>query len=85
MYHIGGDLNRLNAWLLHDFDEAYLKALTAVGYRFPFKNILLSTGPIESKAEMLESIENLKKMGMKFYATGGTARFLEQNKIKASR
>jgi len=70
------------ACLGDDFDEAYLKSLAAVGYRFPFKKILLSTGPIESKAELLESLDALLKMGIKFYATPGTAKFLEQNKIK---
>jgi len=64
-----------------DFDEAYLKALMAVGYRFPFKNVLLSTGPIESKAELLESIRILSSMGITFFATSGTARFLEENQI----
>ncbi|MBN2425186.1 MAG: carbamoyl-phosphate synthase (glutamine-hydrolyzing) large subunit [Calditrichaceae bacterium] len=64
-----------------DFDEAYLKSLIAVGYRFPFKNILLSTGAIESKAELLEPIRVLSEMGMNFYATEGTARFLKQNKV----
>ncbi|HGY54959.1 MAG TPA: carbamoyl-phosphate synthase (glutamine-hydrolyzing) large subunit [Caldithrix abyssi] len=67
------------ACLGDDFDEAYLKALMAVGYRFPFKNVLLSTGPIESKAELLESIRLLSQNGMTFYATAGTARFLKQN------
>jgi carbamoyl-phosphate synthase large subunit len=43
----------------------------------------LSTGPIESKAELLESIVLLQGMGIQFYATGGTAKFLEQSRIKA--
>ena len=69
------------ACLGDDFDEAYLKALMAVGYRFPFKNVLLSTGPIESKAELLESIRLLAQNGMTFYATAGTARFLKENDL----
>jgi carbamoyl-phosphate synthase large subunit len=64
-----------------DFNEAYLKALTSVGYHFPFKNVLVSTGPIESKAELLESVRSLHKLGIKFYATHGTAKFLKQNGI----
>jgi carbamoyl-phosphate synthase large subunit len=66
-----------------DFDEAYLKALISVGYTFPFSNVLLSTGPIESKAEFLESVEILIKMGINIYATSGTAKFLKNNNISS--
>lgn len=64
-----------------DFDEAYLKALMAVGYRFPFSRVLLSTGPIESKAEMLESVRCLSEMNIKLYGTGGTSKFLRNHQI----
>jgi len=66
-----------------DFDEAFLTALLAVGYRLPVQNILLSTGPIESKAEFLASARTLQKMGMNFFATGGTARFMAENGLEA--
>ncbi len=62
-----------------DFEEAFLKSLISVGYKLPVKNILLSTGPIESKAEFLNSTRLLADMGMNFFATGGTARFMEDN------
>ncbi|HPG38493.1 MAG TPA: carbamoyl-phosphate synthase (glutamine-hydrolyzing) large subunit [bacterium] len=62
-----------------DFEEAFLKSLLSVGYKMPVKNILLSTGPIETKAEFLASTHILADMGMNFYATGGTARFMEEN------
>jgi carbamoyl-phosphate synthase large subunit len=68
-----------------DFDEAFLKALLSVGYKLPVKNILLSTGPIESKAEFLTSTRILESMGMNFYATGGTAKFMEANGIKVTK
>ncbi len=68
-----------------DFNEAYLKALMSVGYRFPFKNVLVSTGPIESKAELLEPMKNLQSLGIKFYATHGTAKFLKQNGISVKK
>jgi carbamoyl-phosphate synthase large subunit len=71
------------ACLGDDFEEAFLKSLLSVGYRLPIKNILLSTGPIESKAEFLPSSRKLAEMGMNFYATGGTARFMAENKIEA--
>ena len=64
-----------------DFEEAFLKALLSVGYRLPVKNILLSTGPIESKAEFLSNSRMLMEMEMNLYATGGTATFLRENSI----
>ena len=69
------------ACLGDDFDEAFLKSLLSVGYRLPIKNVLLSTGPIETKAAFLASTRIMQNMGIKFYATGGTARFMEQNGI----
>ncbi len=73
------------ACLGDDFQEAFLKALQAVGFRFPFKNVLLSTGTIESKAELLEPIRQLQAQGVKLYATGGTAKFLRQNGLSVTR
>jgi carbamoyl-phosphate synthase large subunit len=70
------------ACLGKDFDEAFLKALTSVGYRFPIRSILVSSGTIESKSELLESTRQLIKLGIKFYATPGTAKFLKSNKIE---
>ncbi len=66
-----------------NFDKAYLKALMSVGYKFPFSKVLISSGPIESKAELLESIKILQKMNIKFYATEGTAKFLKNNNISS--
>jgi len=71
------------ACLGDDFNEAYLKSFISVGLRFPKKNILLSTGPIDSKAEFLESTKILNGMGFKFYATRGTADFMRHNGIEA--
>lgn len=70
------------ACLGDDFDEAFLKSLLSVGYKLPIRNVLLSTGPIETKADFLASTRKLEAMGMNFYATGGTARFMEENGIK---
>jgi len=66
-----------------DFDEAFLKALISVGFKFPIKSMLLSTGSIESKAELLESIRSLKNQGVKLYATKGTSRFLSSHGIES--
>jgi len=71
------------ACLGDNFNEAFLKSLMAVDFKMPKKTILLSTGPIDSKAEFLESTKTLKEMGFKFYATKGTAAFMESNGIGA--
>ncbi|UCF04020.1 MAG: carbamoyl-phosphate synthase (glutamine-hydrolyzing) large subunit, partial [bacterium] len=71
------------ACLGDDFHEAFLKSLMSVGFRMPEKKILLSTGPIESKAEFLESIKKLDEIGFEFYATKGTADFMQANGIEA--
>jgi carbamoyl-phosphate synthase large subunit len=69
------------ACLGDDFEEAFLKALLAVGYRLPVRDVLLSTGPVESKAAFLESCRMLITLGVRLYATRGTAAFLEANGI----
>jgi carbamoyl-phosphate synthase large subunit len=66
-----------------DFEEAFLKALLAVGYRLPVADVLLSTGPVESKAAFLESCRMLAAVGVRLYATRGTAAFLKDNGITA--
>ncbi|MCK5560499.1 MAG: ATP-grasp domain-containing protein, partial [Thermoplasmata archaeon] len=71
------------ACLGDDFNEAFLKSLISVGFKLPHKNILLSTGPIDTKAEFLNSIRLLDRMGFNFYATKGTADFMEKNGIKS--
>jgi carbamoyl-phosphate synthase large subunit len=71
------------ACLGDDFEEAFLKSLLSVGYRVPETSVLLSTGPIESKADFLESARVLHGLGLKLYATGGTAAFLKNNGIDA--
>ncbi len=62
-----------------DFNEAFLKALLSVGYRLPIKSMLVSSGSIESKAELLESLHLFKKSGIQFFATEGTAKFMRAN------
>ncbi len=55
-----------------------------MGFHLPVKNVLLSTGPIESKAAFLESARTLKKLDINLYATQGTADFLMINGVKAT-
>ena len=65
-----------------DFNEAFLKSLLSIGFTLPKKTILLSTGPIYSKAEFLESTRILQEKGYKFYATQGTADFMKKHGFK---
>ncbi len=65
------------------FEEAFLKALLSVGYDYPKRNILLSTGPFESKAVFLPEAKRLTEFGFRLYATQGTADFLKYNGIEA--
>ena len=71
------------ACLGDDFNETFLKSLISVGFKLPQKTILLSTGPIDSKMEFLESSRLLNELGFKFYATKGTADFMKENGLKA--
>ena len=60
------------ACLGDDFDEAFLKALLAVGYHLQIHTVLLSTGPVESKAAFLASARILADLGAHLYATQAT-------------
>ncbi|MFH0834147.1 MAG: carbamoyl-phosphate synthase (glutamine-hydrolyzing) large subunit [Patescibacteria group bacterium] len=64
--------------------EAFLKAQIAVGFRLPKKNILISTGSIDSKLAFLPSAQKLVVMGFKLFATPGTSRFLTDNGVPNS-
>ncbi len=62
-----------------NYYEAILKAMLSVGYRIPKKNILLSTGPMRSKVELINSCRMLVDRGYNLYATHGTHEFLKLN------
>jgi carbamoyl-phosphate synthase large subunit len=64
--------------------EAILKAMLSVGYTVPKKNILLSTGPMRSKVELVNSCRMLIEKGYNLFATRGTAQFLQLNGIPAT-
>lgn len=59
-----------------DFEEAFLKAMLSVGYNLSLDNVLLSTGPATAKAAFLESAALLKNLGVRIFASHGTANFL---------
>jgi carbamoyl-phosphate synthase large subunit len=67
-----------------NFYEAILKAMLSVGYSYPKKNILLSTGPMRSKVELVNSCKLLEEKGYNLFATRGTAQFLEMNGIEVT-
>src|SRR5512133_3384506 len=66
------------------FYEAILNAMLSVGYTVPKKNILLSTGEMRSKVELLNSCRTLHEKGYNLFATRGTHQFLELNGIPAT-
>jgi carbamoyl-phosphate synthase large subunit len=67
-----------------NFYEAILKSMLSVGYTIPKKNILLSTGPMRSKVELINSCRLLAEKGYNLFATPGTAQFLEMNGIQST-
>lgn len=67
-----------------DFDEALLNALIATGYRLPEKNILISSGGVKSKVDMLDAGKMLVENGYNIFATTGTARFFNDNGVRAT-
>ena len=56
--------------------------MLSVGYRIPKKSVLISSGPIRSKIELLKSTQMLQEKGYKIYGTRGTAKFLAENDVE---
>ncbi len=67
-----------------NYYEAILKSMISVGYSIPKKNILLSTGPMRSKVELVNSCKLLAQKGYNLFATKGTAEFFKLNGIEAT-
>lgn len=59
--------------------DAVLKAMLSVGYRIPKGNVMVSSGPIRDKVELLSSCKRMVDNGLNLYATKGTADFLTAN------
>ena len=66
-----------------NYYEAILKAMLSVGYTIPKKNILLSTGDMRSKVELVNSCRMLTERGYNLFATHGTHEFLRLNGIES--
>jgi len=62
-----------------DYYEAVLKAMLSVGYRIPKKGVLVSSGDVRSKVELLNSVRAMQEMNLPIYATKGTADFLSSH------
>ena len=67
-----------------DYYDALLKAMLSVGYTIPRKNILISAGPVETKASLLDAVKQLQKNGYSIFATKGTQEFFTKNDIEAT-
>ena len=65
----------------HGYYETILKAMLSVGYNIPKKGVLLSTGDIRSKVELLGACRRMQERGLVLYATQGTATFLQSHGI----
>ena len=67
------------------FEEALLNSLIATGYKIPSKEkgIMISSGGTKEKASMLDAAQALEKNGYTVYASEGTAKFLNDNHVKA--
>ncbi len=66
-----------------DFDEALLNAMLSVGHKIPKGAVLVSSGDVRGKVDMLDACKHLYESGHKIYATKGTAHFLNENGIEA--
>ena len=68
-----------------DFSEALLNALIATGFKIPSKEkgVMVSSGAMKSKVDLIDATRLLYSKGYKIYATAGTAQFLNENGIKA--
>lgn len=69
-----------------DFNEALLSAMIATGFNIPDpqKGIMISSGAVKSKVDLLDSAKLLQDKGFRLYATSGTCAFLAENGVKAT-
>ena len=64
-----------------DYNEALLKAMMSVGYRIPKKGVLVSSGDIRSKVELLNAVRSMQAIDIPIFATQGSADFLKENGV----
>jgi len=68
-----------------NYYEAVLSSMLSVGYSIPKKSILISSGPLRSKVELLNSVAMLVEKGYDVYTTGGTFEFLKNGGVETIR
>lgn len=66
-----------------DLEDAFLKAMLSVGYRVPTKGVLVSAGPLVDKVDFLDGARTLSRLGLRLYASRGTADFLAAAGVEA--
>jgi carbamoyl-phosphate synthase large subunit len=64
-----------------DVDEALLKAIIATGFKIPSRGALLSLGPVGEKYRFSNEAKELHRLGMRLFATAGTAEILQAEGI----
>ncbi|MBU2524266.1 carbamoyl-phosphate synthase (glutamine-hydrolyzing) large subunit, partial [Patescibacteria group bacterium] len=64
-----------------DLEEAFLKSMISTGFVIPKKNILLSIGRTEDKADYLEAAKKWIELGYELSATEGTHDFFKENGV----
>lgn len=67
-----------------NYYEAILKSMLSVGYKIPKKNILISSGPMKDKVQLLGPVQALKEKGFNIFCTRGTSNFFHDNGIETS-
>jgi len=66
-------------------EEALMKGMLSVGFRYPQKGVLLSLGPVRDKYRFAGEARALLGRGLHLYATGGTADVLAAEGIACTR
>ena len=66
-----------------DVNEALLQAMIAVGYKIPRPEVgvMVSSGAMKSKVDLLDACHAMHQKGYKIYATAGTAAFLNAHGV----
>ncbi len=65
-----------------DFSEALFKAFVGSGMKIPENGNVLITVRDKDKPEILPIAKKLQQRGFNIYATGGTAKYLQENGVK---
>ena len=67
-----------------DYYDAVLKAMLSVGYRIPRGNVMISSGPVKDKLEILNSARLMTQNGINLFATKGSYEFFNANGIPST-